>query len=39
MEVKIKFGGEAHCDAIMLSSKIIGIVGYKDVRTGSGIEE
>ena len=39
MEVKIKFGGDAHGDAIMLSSKIIGIVGYKDVRTGGGVEE
>ena len=39
VEVKIKFGGEAHGDAIMLSGKIIDIVGYKDVRTGGGIEE
>ena len=39
MEVKIKFGGDAHGDAIMLGIKIIGIVGYEDVRTGGGVEK
>ena len=39
LEVQIKFSGNANGDAIMRSIKIIGIVGYEDVRTWGGVEK
>ena len=39
LEIQVKFGGNANGDAIMCSIKIIGRVGYEDVRTWGRVKK